>query len=139
LGELCEFADADGNVIENIVLYAPSIFNDTNTDKDNPTETLTGINSSKPDETSGIFLGNNIPNPFNDKTDIRYSIPFDGKVKLSVFDIYGQEIECLVDEYQQPGNYIKTFDAKTLQPGIYFYRICIDGKHFGTNKMILNK
>lgn len=68
-------------------------------------------------------LMQNYPNPFNPVTSISFSIPQAGLVKLSVYDILGNEIEILVDDYLGAGNYTTSFNAKSLASGVYIYRI----------------
>ena len=68
-------------------------------------------------------LMQNYPNPFNPSTSISFSIPQAGLVKLSVYDILGNEIEILVDDYLGAGNYTTSFNAANLASGVYIYRI----------------
>lgn len=69
-------------------------------------------------------LSQNYPNPFNPSTRINFSLPFESNVRLSVFNILGQEVKVLIDNQVQPvGNYNLTFDASELSSGIYFYRL----------------
>src|SRR4030066_2143802 len=73
------------------------------------------------------------PNPFNPSTTIRFAIPLlggderGGLVTLKVYDILGNEVATLVDEYKPAGNYEVEFNPsssiKNLASGIYFYRI----------------
>ena len=67
-------------------------------------------------------LSQNYPNPFNPVTKITYSIPSDGVVTLTVFDIAGKEITTLVNKYQTAGYYSVDFNASALSSGVYFYR-----------------
>jgi hypothetical protein len=69
------------------------------------------------------LLSNNYPNPFNPSTVIKYSIPFDGNVKLTVYNSLGQQVAELVNSQQATGSYEVTFDASSLSSGIYFYQI----------------
>lgn len=78
-----------------------------------------------------IELFQNYPNPFNAYTTIRYDIPGAGKVVLTVYNILGQEIEKLVNEYQPPGEYAVKWDASNVKSGIYFYVL----KAFGNTWM----
>ena len=83
-------------------------------------------------------LHQNHPNPFNPTTAINYSIPEDGYVTLSVYDVLGNEVAILVDEQKQSGRYEVNFDASALPSGIYFYRLQT-GNFTQTKKMILLK
>ncbi len=82
---------------------------------------------------SSFKLLQNYPNPFNPSTQISYKLLTSGHVKLLVYDIQGREIQQLVDEFQNPGIYHYSFNAKTLASGIYFYRL------FGSNQSITKK
>ncbi len=96
-------------------------------------------------------LGQNYPNPFNPSTKIQYTIPSVGTslmkfVQLKVFDILGNEIATLVDEYKPAGSYEVEFsavggsasggDAYNLPGGVYFYQIKA-GSFVETKKMLL--
>ena len=65
----------------------------------------------------------NYPNPFNPKTIISYQIPHPGIIKLQIFNIAGQLIETIVDEYQNEGKHSVIWNAENHSSGIYFYRI----------------
>ena len=107
---------------------------------------LVGVN----DETTvpnNFELAQNYPNPFNPTTTIKYSIPsiiakqshnFDTNVRLTVYNILGEEIATLVNEKQSPGNYSVTFDASNLPSGIYLYTLRVSD-FVATKKMILLK
>ncbi|MBK7632741.1 MAG: T9SS type A sorting domain-containing protein [Ignavibacteriales bacterium] len=71
-------------------------------------------------------LTQNYPNPFNPSTNIKFTIPEAGLVKLSVFNLLGQEIKTLVDEQRQPGTYTQKFDATELNSGVYFYELRVN-------------
>jgi hypothetical protein len=68
-------------------------------------------------------LSQNYPNPFNPTTSIQFSIPKESLVKLSVFNVIGQEIQVLVNRNMSAGNYKVNFDASKLNSGMYLYRI----------------
>ncbi len=82
----------------------------------------------------------NYPNPFNPSTKIRYSIPNVrsglAQTVLKVYDVLGNEIATLVNEYKPAGSYEVTFDASSLSTGVYFYKLQ-SGSFVETKKMIL--
>ena len=91
-------------------------------------------------------LFQNYPNPFNPNTTIKFALPKESQVDLSVFNILGEKIKELKNEFMKPGYYEVNFDASLLSSGIYFYRIQADdpstssGQGFvQTKKMILVK
>ena len=68
-------------------------------------------------------LKQNYPNPFNPSTKIAFSLSKSGFVKLTVYNILGEEIKILVDEFKTAGEHSVNFNAKNLSTGIYFYRL----------------
>ena len=83
-------------------------------------------------------LEQNFPNPFNPSTTIQYYIPEAGKVSLRVFNLLGEEIKTLQDDYNEAGNYKVSFDGRSLGSGIYFYKL--DFKQYSSiKKMIILK
>ena len=68
----------------------------------------------------------NYPNPFNPVTTIKYELPSDAQVSLRVFDIIGQEVETLVDEFKHAGFYSVTWNTIDCTSGIYYCRIQTD-------------
>lgn len=73
-------------------------------------------------------LHQNYPNPFNPTTTIRYSLPKQSMVSLTVFDIRGQQIMTLQDDVKPPGNYKVQWNGmdRTGNPvstGVYFCRL----------------
>ena len=83
-------------------------------------------------------LTQNYPNPFNPITTIRYQIPEQTFVAITVFDILGNIIEKLVYEEKNAGSYDIEFDGTKLSSGIYYYQISTEKFH-QTRKMILIK
>ncbi|GMU95471.1 MAG: hypothetical protein AMXMBFR50_09880 [Ignavibacterium album] len=81
-------------------------------------------------------LYQNFPNPFNPGTRIAYSIPRDEMVTIKVFDLLGNEIQTLVNEFQTQNYYEILFNAENLSSGIYFYQMKA-GEFVQTKKMIL--
>lgn len=83
-------------------------------------------------------LRQNYPNPFNAATKIEFALPEDGQVKLEIYDILGQRVQTLVDEYRAAGKYSVEFDSGSLASGMYFYRLTA-GDFTETKKMVLMK
>jgi len=69
------------------------------------------------------YLYNNYPNPFNGKTIIPYKLLSPHRVKLVVYNILGQEVKVLVDEFQEKGFYEVELDASELASGVYIYKL----------------
>lgn len=83
-------------------------------------------------------LHQNYPNPFNPSTKIKYSIPEESNVNLTIYNILGQSVREVISEYQKAGNYEIVFNAADLTSGFYIYRITT-GKFISTKKMLLLK
>lgn len=76
---------------------------------------------------SEFELYQNYPNPFNPNTNISYSIPENGLVKIEVFDILGNLKSTLINQIQLAGDYTIAFQAKNLSSGTYFYKLNYNG------------
>jgi hypothetical protein len=83
-------------------------------------------------------LEQNFPNPFNPTTNIKFSMPEAQNVTLKIFNMLGQEIKTLVNEFRNAGVYEVSFDANNLPTGTYFYSITA-GDFTSTKKMLLIK
>ena len=83
-------------------------------------------------------LAQNYPNPFNPSTKINYSLQAEGLVTLKVFNILGQEVATLINDFQTAGTHSVNFDASKLSSGIYLYKIDSNG-FTQTKKMMLIK
>lgn len=84
------------------------------------------------------FVYQNYPNPFNPVTTIKYTIPKSGIVKLTVFNILGEQVSVLVNEFKEAGAYNIHFNALKLNSGLYLYRLESNGFN-KTKKMLLIK
>lgn len=85
-------------------------------------------------------LKQNYPNPFNPTTTIEFEVPYNisDKVRLSVYNILGQELKVLLDKHVAPGKHSVKFDASDLPSGVYIYSIK-SGTTLLTRKMLLLK
>ncbi|MDD5360490.1 MAG: SBBP repeat-containing protein [Ignavibacteria bacterium] len=84
------------------------------------------------------LLYQNYPEPFNPSTTIKYALPKNGFVSISVFDITGREITKLVNEMKRAGNYQVLFDGSGFASGVYFYRIVTED-FVQTKRMVMVK
>jgi hypothetical protein len=106
-----------------------------------------GIIAPKQDGPGSTFTFNleqNYPNPFNPSTTLEYSVPERSEVNLVVFDLFGREVENLVDGEMESGSHSVNFNATNLSSGQYLARINMTGIESGltftrTVKMTLSK
>ena len=88
-------------------------------------------------------LAQNYPNPFNPETVIEFELPRRTRVRLSVFNVLGQEVAELLNEEVSAGSHRVTWNGKnsagvSLASGLYFYRIVAEDLA-ESKKMILIK
>lgn len=84
------------------------------------------------------LLNQNYPNPFNPTTKISWQAPKDSWQTLTIYDILGNEVATLIDEYKPAGSYEVEFNANGLASGIYFYTL--RSENFSdTKKLVLLK
>ncbi|MCP4568110.1 MAG: T9SS type A sorting domain-containing protein [FCB group bacterium] len=83
-------------------------------------------------------LRQNYPNPFNPSTTIDFSLPERAHVQLKIYNILGQEIETLIDEQMNAGQYNVVWNAEHFASGLYFYRLSHKNQAL-TKKMTLLK
>ncbi len=69
------------------------------------------------------LLEQNYPNPFNPSTTIRFSIPTEQPVRLTVFDALGREVAVLINQRLSAGQHSVKFDVQHLASGMYVYRL----------------
>ena len=105
---------------------------------------LVGINSSVSTTPSEYRLEQNYPNPFNPETVISYYIPELSRVKLTIYDALGKEINSLVNTNQLAGNYQIRWNGKdgfgnNIPSGAYFYRLTAGNSFSETKRMVMVK
>ena len=83
-------------------------------------------------------LDQNYPNPFNPTTVIKYSIPNEGMVIISIYNMLGQKVSVLVNEKKSPGTYEATWDAGRFSSGVYIYYLT-SGSYSNSKKLMLLK
>ena len=92
------------------------------------------VTSGKSEELlpKAFSLSQNYPNPFNPETVIRYTLPEDCQVELTIYNILGQKVKTLVHEYQRAGYKTVRWDSRDdegdeVASGVYLYRIEANG------------
>ena len=89
------------------------------------------------------YLLINYPNPFNPSTEILYKIPKDDYISIVIFNLKGNKVMSLVDDYQSAGMYAihwngKNEQGKSVSAGMYIYSLQA-GSYRQTKKMVLLK
>ena len=118
--------DSSGNNLDGIIYgatWSNGVLSVISEELSNPTE---------------FKLSQNFPNPFNPKTVISYQLPISSDITLNVYDVLGNEIATLVDEYKAAGIYKVEYNAAALPSGVYFYQLKA-GAFVKAKKMILIK
>ncbi len=100
-------------------------------------------NGGNPQIPTAFHLNQNYPNPFNAWTQISYDLPKSGEVSLRIYNIKGELVRELMNEYTPAGRHSITWDGKNKEglftaSGIYFYQIVSEG-FAETRKMIFVK
>jgi hypothetical protein len=86
-----------------------------------------------------LKLFGNYPNPFNPSTKVEFTVPENGNVHLSVYNVRGQEVAILFDGAAEAGTlYTANFDASHMATGIYF-SVLRFGNQRVTQKMLMTK
>ncbi|MCK9410148.1 MAG: T9SS type A sorting domain-containing protein [Bacteriovoracaceae bacterium] len=106
--------------------------------KDNDFGTITSVSKIEGYVPNNFALAQNFPNPFNPTTNIEYSIPFSGKVSLSIYNVLGQTVTTLVEQELAAGKYVAQFNASRFASGVYFYKLQV-GDFVSVKKMMLLK
>jgi len=98
----------------------------------------TGDGSQQDGIPDAYVLEQNYPNPFNPSTVISYGVPFDGPVTLAVYNLLGERVATLVDEFRPAGYHKAIFDTPGLASGAYLYRLTA-GTFSASKKLMLIK
>ena len=98
----------------------------------------TDLNDQELDTPNDFALYQNYPNPFNPSTKISWQAPINGWQTLKVYDVLGNEVVTLVDEFKPAGMHSAQFNVEGLTSGVYFYRLQAAG-FMQTKKMLFVK
>src|SRR5690606_19838215 len=90
------------------------------------------------EQVNSFELYQNYPNPFNPSTKIKYSLNESSNVSIKVYDVLGNELAVLVNDFKPAGAYEVNFNGENLSSGIYYYTITA-GNFTSTKKMMLLK
>jgi hypothetical protein len=90
--------------------------------------TVTGVTQTPTGIPESFALMQNYPNPFNPTTTLRYALPKDARLTLSIYNILGQRVATLKDNVENVGYYDVVWNGRNdfgsqVASGIYFYRI----------------
>lgn len=104
----------------------------------------TGVKSESYSSPASFALFQNYPNPFNPHTTIRYEVSIGAAITIDVFDIKGEKVITLVNEYKSPGRYEVQWDAATdkgaqAAEGVYLVRMIADGNQIVKKMIFLHK
>jgi hypothetical protein len=89
-------------------------------------------------------LYQNYPNPFNPSTTIKFALPFDSNVRITIYNLLGEQVDVIFDQVKEVGYHNVSWNAGDLASGVYIYTIdakSVDGlKNFNSvKKMMLVK
>lgn len=84
---------------------------------------IIGININGNEIPAKFKLHQNYPNPFNPVTRINFQVPVSSFVKLSIYDELGREIDILIDDKLNPGDYYINWNSSNFPSGIYFCKM----------------
>jgi len=101
------------------------------------------LTATSPNLPKAFGIDQNYPNPFNPTTQVKFALPRNAHVRLTVFNVLGQEVRSLVDKDMTAGTHEVTWDGRNgdggqVSSGIYFYRINADN-FSATKKMMMLK
>lgn len=100
---------------------------------------VTDVNMGKLEIPENSTLYQNYPNPFNATTVIRYQLLKSGFTKLIIYNSDGQEIETLINKYQQTGDHQVTWKAEGIASGIYFYKLYVTDHVISSSQLSLER
>ncbi|HDQ46066.1 MAG TPA: T9SS type A sorting domain-containing protein [bacterium] len=98
----------------------------------------TGVDTKFDEQPETIGLNQNYPNPFNPSTLIRFDLPKELHVRLSIYNMSGQVVDVLLDRRMDAGSHLKEWDGSAHSSGVYFYELAADGRRM-IQKMNLMK
>lgn len=134
--EIGSLKDVKGSNFEAVDIYSWMNLPDFNPNSAAVPDKASSVSNTLKDK-SITLLSQNYPNPVGDISVIEYDIPENSKVKLSIYDILGNEVLNLVDNYQLAGEYSVKFSAETLSNGIYVYVLKASGLRLSKRMIVI--
>ena len=140
----------DTNVVAGKTYYYKLTASDSNGYESDPSnevsitiEAISSTGGEGNNEIENFQLYQNYPNPFNPTTTIDYRLASNSKVTITVYNILGNEIKKLVDEFKAAGSYQTIWDGKnnngrSVSSGVYFYQMIAENYTL-VKKLILQK
>jgi len=101
-------------------------------------QAITDVNTVQVEPPNKFVLVENFPNPFNPKTEIRFTIPSSIKISLKIYDCTGKEISTLLDGVKEAGTYSIDWNALEFSSGVYFLNLSSTDFNY-TRKIVLAK
>ena len=99
---------------------------------------ITDVVSVEEAAPASFALAQNSPNPFNPTTTISFTMAEAGNVAIDVFNVAGQKVDTIANEFMDAGSHSVTWDASAFSAGVYFYTVRT-GDFSRTMKMTLLK
>lgn len=100
------------------------------------TGVTTGLNQANTLGSEGFAMEQNIPNPFNGETTVKYTLPQTvGSAKMIVYDLSGKQVASF--PVTEKGSSSLTITSEKLTAGIYIYSIIADGKIVDSKRMVV--
>jgi hypothetical protein len=90
-------------------------------------------------DTHHFELLQNYPNPFNPTTRISFNLKHNSNINLSIYNILGEVVAVLANEFLESGKHEYTFNGENLSSGIYMYKLNVDERFIDIKKMMLIK
>ncbi|MCD4737123.1 MAG: T9SS type A sorting domain-containing protein [Bacteroidales bacterium] len=100
-----------------------------------PIDQITSVEDHLFTGTKTDYLKQNFPNPFNSSTTISYDLPQSDFVTLKIFNLLGEEVCTLVNEFQKTGHHSIDFTPENINGNIFFYHLQTGNGLAETKKM----
>ncbi len=119
----------------------PTFYSSWDYDTNTPNMGIDPVSGNVP---SVFSLSDNYPNPFNPTTNFEFSIPFASEVSVNIYNLLGENVATLHNNYAKPGTYSVTWDGLNnngiaMPSGMYFYELKAGSSFHKVKKMTLLK